>query len=459
MDGFFDRLFPQPQYLSGLLGDEQSMLAQRQAQQQGLLGLAAGLLSAGGQSRQPINIGQAIALGLSQGQQAYGSALQQQVQGQTLAMQADERRKARQREELVRQIMPTVITPGQTTVEGMAFPVTRDEEGNLLPGVGTGAPSLNQQAIGVLRSALPPKDFNEVMKAIETEFGIVSPKTKFQEVGGALYDVTSGTPRMVVSPRPQYKEAGGALYDVSGMTPKMVVGQQVRPAGEVLEAMQVLGIQVPVEQLNEDQRKMIQGYIDRKEERKAPKVSVDLSDPTAVARAQSSVVGDWRGVLKDTGAQEVSDRYLSAVRAVQQGNAGNKAADGALIYAVGKIYDPSGAVQEGDKATILGNRSIPDRIKAAAQNVFNGGSLLPSEREQLLAVVTEQVQSRARSIDEQMVPYTQISRSLGGDGSLLRNPFRDAITNAQSMIQQPTQAAPNYRDAALEELKRRGQRK
>ena len=69
----------------------------------------------------------------------------------------------------------------------------------------------------------------------------------------------------------------------------------------------------------------------------APKVAVDLKDPTAVAKAQSDVLKDWRGVVKDTGAMEVADRFKAAKSAVIEGNAGNKAADGALIYAIGKI--------------------------------------------------------------------------------------------------------------------------
>jgi hypothetical protein len=260
----------------------------------------------------------------------------------------------------------------------------------------------------------------------------------------------------VQQPKREYKEVGGALYDVSGVAPKIVVGSQARPAGEVLEAMQVLGIQTPVNQLNDTERSRIQSYIDRKEERKAPKVSVDLTDPTAVARAQSTIVGDWRNVIKDSGAQEVADRYLSAYKAVEQGNAGNKAADGALIYSVGKIYDPSGAVQEGDKATILGNRNIPDRIKAFAQNVFSGASLLPSERNQLLQVVTEQVKSRAQSIDQQVMPYVQISKSLGGDGSLLRNPLSDALTRAQASSS--VEAPSSLQEQAQRELERRRRR-
>jgi hypothetical protein len=164
----------------------------------------------------------------------------------------------------------------------------------------------------------------------------------------------------------------------------------------------------------------------------APKIAVDLKDPTAVAKAQSDVVKDWRGVVKDTGAMEVADRYKSAVAAVAQGNAGNKAADGALIYAIGKIYDPSGAVQEGDKATILGNRSIPDSIKSYAQKAFSGQDLLPSERNGLLSVATQIVQSKAQNLEAQKSPYTNISRQLGGTGDLLLNPLADVLNTKPS---------------------------
>jgi hypothetical protein len=164
----------------------------------------------------------------------------------------------------------------------------------------------------------------------------------------------------------------------------------------------------------------------------APKVDVNLKDPTAVAKAQSEVVKDWRGVVKDTGAMEVADRFKAAKEAVAQGNAGNKAADGALIYAIGKIYDPSGAVQEGDKQTILGNKSIPDSIKSYAQKAFTGQDLLPSERNGLLSVASKIVEAKAKNLEAQKAPYTSISRQLGGSGDLLLNPLADVLTEGGS---------------------------
>jgi hypothetical protein len=180
----------------------------------------------------------------------------------------------------------------------------------------------------------------------------------------------------------------------------------------------------------------------------APKVAVDLKDPTAVAKAQSDVLKDWRGVVKDTGAMEVADRFKAAKAAVAEANAGNKTADGALIYAIGKIYDPSGAVQEGDKATILGNRSIPQSIKAYAERALSGQSLLPQEREGLLSVASKLVESKARNLEAQKAPYTSISQQLGGNGSLLLNPLADALTA-------PVQAMPSMADIAAEIARRK----
>jgi hypothetical protein len=89
-----------------------------------------------------------------------------------------------------------------------------------------------------------------------------------------------------------------------------------------------------------------------------------------------------------------------------------------------------------------------------AQSVFNGEALLPSERNQLLAVVTEQVKSRAQSIEAQKAPYAALSRQLGGDGSFLTNPLADILTN----LPQEAPGALNMQDIqrqASEELRRR----
>jgi hypothetical protein len=103
-------LFPAaPSYFPSLLGEEQARLAQQQAQQQGLLGAALGLLSAGGPSRTPVSFGQSLAQGLQAGQQAYTGALQQRVQEQMLGQQIAEMQKKRQQQEAMQKLFPQVF--------------------------------------------------------------------------------------------------------------------------------------------------------------------------------------------------------------------------------------------------------------------------------------------------------------------------------------------------------------
>jgi hypothetical protein len=436
MDEILAQLFPQaPSYFPGLLGQEQANLLQQQAQRQGLLGIGMGLLQAAAPSTTRPSLGAGIAQGLATGQQMAQNVYAQRLQEQQIAQQLAEQQRALQEQQAARAILPQIMRQGQAqpTLYGQpsAFPL-RDDEGNVMPGAGViqGAPSLDlNAALRLLTEA--PSVAAKVLPTVQ----------QFQKLGQPER-VTLSEGQQVFEMTPQ------------GFMPIAGAPKTEKPAASVLEAMQVLGINVPVNELSQPQRERIENYIDRKAERLAPKVAVDLKDPSAVAKAQSGILGDWRGVLKDVGAMEIADRYAAAFNAVRQGNAGNKAADGALIYAVGKIYDPSGAVQEGDKATILGSRSIPDTIKGVAQRVFNGNSLLPSERDQLLAVVTEQVKSRAQSIERQKAPYSSLSQQLGGDGSLLTNPLTDILNRMSSQPVQQGMGAVTLDDLRAERARR-----
>jgi hypothetical protein len=166
MDGILDRLFPQNQML-GLLGDENMT---QQARQQGLLGLAAGLLQAGGPSRTRTNIGQALGSGLLAGQQMYNQAVNQQITQAGAIQKLQEAQRQREQQAAIRRIMPSLVQQ-VPTVAGMQQLVTRDEEGNLLPGYAQGELQINQAAANVLRGALgdDPDKFKKVMEAVEIQ--------------------------------------------------------------------------------------------------------------------------------------------------------------------------------------------------------------------------------------------------------------------------------------------------
>lgn len=368
------------------------------AQAQALYGLAARLFQGG-------NTGQSIAEGLQLGQRAYKSAMDSQLQDQLQGFQLKDMLEKRKREQ-----------------EAEARQA-----------------QIDKAIVGAYRPAVaavePPMPTGPLSGAAFGEVG-----TPAQE---ARFDLQAIAPALMATPqgRKTLSELVAAQKAMAGETTSLAEGAQLIRTNPLTNKVEVVAQGTPKaeamptslrEFMAAQQNPAFAKFLTQQKTAGAPKIAVDLKDPTAVAKAQSDVIKDWRSVVKDTGAMEVADRYKSAVTAVAQGNAGNKAADGALIYAIGKIYDPSGAVQEGDKATILGNRSIPDSIKAYAQKAFSGQDLLPSERNGLLSVAQQIVQSKAKNLEAQKAPYTSISKQLGGSGDLLLNPFADILNGQKS---------------------------
>jgi hypothetical protein len=434
MAGLLDIFGTSGQETMGLLGmsPEDIGRSRDDAQAQALYALA-GRLFQGGRGAS------SVVEGLQQGQQAYRTAMQGGLQQQLQNYQLQELLKKKQLEEqqrkeelMARQLFMRGYQPAVAGKESMPI----EEDGRFIG---------DSQAI-----AARPARF---------DIGSIAPE--LMAIGPAGQAKLKAGLDLQKSMRPeQFSLAEGATQferdPFTGLTKSVATGlpKKEKPdiAGDVKEARQVLGILTPVDEMTATERASVKAYIDRKDAGKAPKVSVDLKDPTAIAKAQSDVIKDWRGVVKDVGAMEVADRFKAAKSAVAEGNAGNKSADGALIYAIGKIYDPSGAVQEGDKATILGNRSIPQSIQAYAQRALNGQSLLPEERAGLLSVASKVVESKARNLEAQKAPYTSISQQLGGNGSLLLNPLADALNAPiERSVGMPTAA-----DIQAEIARRRG---
>lgn len=410
LDSFYGET---PAYLSGLLGSDELRRLQEQAQGQSNLGMAAALLKAGAPSRTPTGGALAIAEGLQAGQQLYKSALNQGLQEKMAAMQVGELMRKQQEAEAVRKFLPSLIQPGAVEQNWSGAP---EQIGQYFQ---TGAIPTQQAPSTINREAL-------------SRLALVSPETY------AKY-------------KPEYKEVNGQLVEISPLTGISTVAGQAKEdlAGPVKQAMQVLGINKPFAEVTPQERSMIGQYIDRQESLKAPKVAVDLKDPTAVAKAQADLLKDWRSVVKDSGATEVANRFRSLGAAIDEASKGNKAADGAIIYNIGKIYDPSGAVQEGDKNTILGNRSIPNEVKAYAQKVFEGGSLLPEERKGLYSVAGAMVKQRQKQLQADQANYKSLATQLGGTGDFIKDPYADVFSpKVENQI-------PSIADAARAELEKR----
>lgn len=402
----------------GLLGmsPEDIQKNRSDAQAQALYALA-GRLFQGGRG------GASIVEGLQQGQQAYKTAMQGNLQQQLQNAQVQEMLRKRQQEQ--QQLM-------------------------------------RQQGVeNLITQAYRPETFADTPLTNMMGQQIAGPNQP-QAAGGGLEALA---PRLMASPegRKSLAELLATQEAMSGKTFNLAEGAQLGRINPITNKTEIIATGAPkrepvpsaIAEYNFAQSQGFKGTFQdfelAKRAASAPKLAVDLKDPTAIAKAQADILKDWRGVVKDGGAMEVADRFKAAKAAVAEGNAGNKAADGALIYAIGKIYDPSGAVQEGDKATILGNRSIPQSIQAYAQRALNGQSLLPEERAGLLAVASKVVESKARNLEAQKAPYANISQQLGGNGTLLLNPLADALT---APVERPVNM-PSLADIQAEIARRR----
>lgn len=201
----------------------------------------------------------------------------------------------------------------------------------------------------------------------------------------------------------------------------------------------------PFGELTQSQRAAVNKRVDAEKQSSATKVSVNLADPTAVARANLDVMNRWEGYSKQD--VETAGRFKSLQASVALAQSGNPTADGATIYNIAKIYDPSGAVQEGDKNTILGNPSIPQKVKILAQRVFEGGSLTPEQRNDILSIGTAIVKNKSESLQKYRKQYINKNKALGGTEEDIINPYENITfpsdVNPASLI--PTDQNQNQR--------------
>jgi hypothetical protein len=383
----------------GLLGMSPTDIARNRedAQAQALYALA-GRLFQGGKT------GQSIAEGLQAGQKAYRGGMQETLQGQLQNVQLQDMIRKRQQEQqaLAEQqriqgvIQGAVIKPQEIYGEDMM--------GNRV-GEGMTAGGFD------LQKAVPQLMSSEAGRKALSEL-IASQKA----MAGETTTLAEGANLVRVNPFTNKVET------VATGAPK-----KEDIAGEVKEARQLLGITSPVNEMTATERALIKAYIDRKEALKAPKVQVDLKDPTAVAKAQLETMGKWESYLKNSGDDIVSNRLGAFNDAFKQAKAGNTSGDGAMLYNLAKIYDSSGAVQANDINAIIGSRSIPTQIKLAAQKFKDGGTFTPEERENLKKIATGVATERQKQLMPSLEAYRKLNTKLGGEDYSILNPYERVL--------------------------------
>lgn len=391
----------------GLLGmsPEDIGRSRDEAQAQALYALAGRLFKGGSGASSVLE-------GLQQGQQAYKQAMQGGLQEQLQKAQLQEMLKKKQLEEKQRRdelIAAQIFQRGyKPAVAGQAsMPI--EEDGRFIG---------DSQAI-----AAQPAKFD--IASIAPELMMAGPagqarlKTALElnkSIAGETFKLGEGEKQYQRNP------LTGEITEVATGAPK-----KEDIAGSLKEARQFLGITTPVNEMTTTERALVKAYVDRKDANLAPKVAVDLKDPTAVAKAQLETMNKWEGYLKNSGDDVVANRLRAFNDAYRQSKKGNTSGDGAMLYNLAKIYDSSGAVQANDINAIIGSRSIPTQITLAAQKFKAGGTFTPEERANLQKIATGIATERQKQLTPSLDAYRKLNTRLGGEDYTILDPYQQVL--------------------------------
>jgi hypothetical protein len=392
MDGILDRLFPQNQIL-GLLGDENMT---QQARQQGLLGLAAGLLQAGGPSRTRTNIGQALGSGLLAGQQMYNQAVNQQITQAGAMQKLQEAQRQRQQQELVRQVMPQLIQQGAPTVEGMQFPVTRDEEGNQLPGVMPGAQQLNQAALNTLRGALDPEQFKKVMESIKLQFEVQQPREP------KTLTLGEGQTAYAVTPTGQLTQIGAGAPKARELPP------DVRAA-----ALDLFGTDrdLTADQAQQASRLAQTRAIERATAGRATTV-LDMTGGQRGFENETRLRTEFQALPDYRAFGEMKSAYGQVMEGLNKANA---IGDLAAATKIMKLLDPGSVVRESELALAMQAGGLLDRVANYATNVIQGTKLSPAQRKEFAELANSLFSVSVDAFNEKRNQYSDLATQYGFD--------------------------------------------
>lgn len=386
---------------------------------QGLLSMVAGGLATAGQpGRGPLNtIGAAGLAGL----QGYSGALERQDQAAQNKQMVDLREmqiKAAklqvQQQEEASQYLARLSGRGQTAAAPQpAAPITSP----------VFKPEYNAERQGGA-AAVPPwaSEWSAARRAPAAPAATAAsaqPDMRAQ----ILEMATSGNPILVDRAKalaevlklnePKYQTVGDSLVRVDGSKPEAVYRappkQEAAPSA-VREYEFAVG---------QGYKGSFQQWARESDSAKAPKVAVDLRDPTAVARAGIDLQDRVRGAFKDD--HVIANQFRAMVDAYKNPSAQG---DTALLYSFFKVLDPASTVREGELDLVLSSRSIPDKFKGYAQKLATGQTLMPNERLDLLTQAGRQVQTRMPRAHRDVQAYTENAKRLSLDPRIyVPNPY------------------------------------
>lgn len=277
---------------------------------------------------------------------------------------------------------------------------------------------LLNMGLGMIAASAPSRMPQGVLQPIAT--GIMAGQQAYQ--GAAAQQLQD-----IIARKKLMEEENIVLPEGGTLVGKTTGNVKVQGAGklpsEYTKGLALLGLPTNLrpEDLSTDQLNAVNQKIMSLSAAAAPKMSVNTSDPTAVAKAGMDVTKQYTDLTKD--ARERAARWNSVVAASKDPM--NPATDSTLIYSTAKILDPTGAVQQGDLKTIVGNPSIPQSVKLLAQKVDRGGTLTQEQRDDLISNAYGIVKADQKNIEPITNNFKDFANTFKVDPAKIESPYKD----------------------------------
>jgi len=411
--------------LEGYLTPDQ----QQAIQQQGMLQAAAALLSAGGPSRTPISLGQALGGALQAGSQGYQQAQQGAIQNLLTGQKLQEAKRAMELQRLTAQ----TLLGGEAPPEGakpedikfnqymkladiyaaggrgeeakryqdMAYQIKPRAEVTGSPfevtDATTGKPILVQQMKdGSIRTV---GDFGPKRDVVLQKMGGYTVAVDKSKLAGGERFTETLSPQIVGGAETGYFQVGGGMGGVAGGAP--------RPTGAPSAVVPAAGAGAP-----QPAPSGLQPIIPAQ-----PKIFANEKD----------LRGEFQAQVKPY--VELGQAYQKIETAAKNPS---PAGDIAMVYGFMKVLDPSSVVREGEFATAQNAGSVPDSVRNMYNKALNGERLNEKIRSDFLQQARNLVESQRVMSNDLMSRYTEVAKNYKLDpNQVVFDPFKRVQTSAE----------------------------
>ena len=383
--------------LDALLTEDQRKLMGRNA----ALSAAAALLQAGGRSREPVNLGQALGSALQAGQQGYQQARAGSLQDMLLGEKLAETVAGRKRQADIEKIIGTGVRAATPGIPSQMV----EEDGRFLgetPAVAPRPAGFDLQAIApqlMAQGTEGRKALGDLLAAQKTLMGdtftLAEGAKQYQRnpITGEVTEVAAGAPK-----REPESDAIRTLRAL-GMEPTLanlrLLDKPEATPSEV-RTLQLTGTPVTFENIM------------RLRQSSAPKTVVDM---TSGQKGFDNVLSLSSKFKSEPIYQDFQGMKSAFNQVVSSLSAGTPIGDVAGATKIMKLLDPGSVVRESELAIAMQAAGRMDRLQNYFNNFMTGQKLTPTQRDDFQALANELYAAAGQAYNQKRGEYKQIGEA------------------------------------------------